>query len=434
MEGNPGLGEGKTCVASRGTRWVLLSMISVAFLINFIDRQVLATLAPLLRDQLGFSNTDYSFMVVAFLFGMGLFQFPAGLLMDRKGPRFGLSLIVIWWSIASGLHAFARTMFQFCGLRFLLGSGECGNYAGGLKLIGQHFPSEERALAGSIFGASSFVASVIAPPLVVFLALRFSWHVAFLLPSTFGFLWVAAWLWLFPRRVLEEIPGAPSAVGATSPPFSAHLRGLLRRRQTWAVILIRGLGGPLFHFYYFWIPEYLKRTKGVDLATLGAVVWIPFLFAGLGSLFGGYVSGELLRRGHSLTFSRRLPCILGDALAIVSNLLVMAISSLPLTLVVLSVANFGSNMIEPNFVGFVTDIFPQRVIGRVTSLTGIADNIMSITLTLTTGIVLDHFSYLPVFMGATLLPLLQLASVMWLGPVKKLDFLSPTGSEIAQNL
>lgn len=416
---------------TRGMRWALLAMISVAFIINFIDRQVLATLAPVLREQLGFSNTDYSLMVAAFLLGMGLFQLPAGLLMDRKGARFGLSIIVIWWSIASGLHAFARTVFQFCGLRFLLGSGECGNYSGGLKLIGEHFPPEERALAGSIFGASSFVASVIAPPLVVFLALRFSWHAAFLMPSLLGFLWLAAWLGLFPRRRLQATPGGPSAEGTILQPSSIHLRALLRSRQTWAVILIRGLGGPLFHFYYFWVPEYLKRTKGIDLATLGAVVWIPFLFGGIGSLSGGYLSGALLRRGYGLTFSRRLPCILGDTLAVVSNLLVMAISSLPLTLVALSVANFGSNMIEPNFIGFVTDIFPERAIGRVTALTGIADNIMSITLMLTTGIVLDHFSYLPVFMGATLLPLLQLASVIWLGPIKKLGFLSPTKSDIA---
>lgn len=407
---------------SRGMRRTVLAMISVAFIINFIDRQVLATLAPVLRDQLGFTNTDYSLMVAAFLLGMGLFQLPVGLLMDRKGAKLGFSVIVIAWSIVSGLHAFATTVFQFCGLRFLLGGGECGNYSGGLKLIGQHFPPEERAFAGSIFSASSFVASVIAPPLVVFLALRFSWHVAFLVPSSLGFLWLAVWLWLFPQRALQATMEGSSADGSILDPSLTHVRGLLRSRRTWAVIFIRSLGGPLFHFYYFWVPEYLKRTKGIDLATLGAVVWIPFLFAGIGSLFGGYLSGALLRRGYSLTFSRRLPCILGDALAVVSNLVVMAVSSLPLTLVALSVANFGSNMIEPNFIGFVTDIFPERAVGRVTALTGIGDNIMSIILMVTTGIVLDHFSYLPVFVGATLLPLLQFASVIWLGQPSKGDF------------
>src|ERR1700733_4045655 len=125
---------------------------------------------------------------------MVAFQLQAGLLMDRKGTRFGFSIIVFAWSIISGLHALARTVAQFCGLRFLLGAGECGNYTGGIKVIAQAFPVEERTLAGGIFNASLFLGSAIGPPLVVFLTLRFSWRWAFFLPSILGLLWVAAWL------------------------------------------------------------------------------------------------------------------------------------------------------------------------------------------------------------------------------------------------
>jgi ACS family hexuronate transporter-like MFS transporter len=405
---------------TRGSRWTLLALVSSAFIINFIDRQVLANVAPLLREELRFSNTDYSLMVAAFLLGMALFQLPAGLLMDRKGTRFGFSVIVLWWSIASGLHAFARSVSQFCTLRFLLGAGECGNYSGGLKLIAQRFPTEERALAGGIFNSSIFVGSIVAPPLVVWLTLRFSWHVAFLVPSTLGFLWLAAWARSFPRSLK-----ATEASTSSAPSRAAGSLNLLRRRQAWALIVIRGLGGPLSHFYWFWLPEYLKRARGIDLATIGEVVWIPFVFAGVGNLLGGYLSGALLRRGYSLTFSRRLPYILGDGLAAASNFLVIAMPSLTWAVVVLSVANLGANMVEPNFIGFVTDIFPEQTVGRMTGFTGIADNLMSITLMLTTGIVLDHFSYFPVFMGAGTLPLIQIACVIWfLGPVKKLTLLA----------
>lgn len=160
-------------------RWVLLALISVAFVINFLDRQTLSTVAPLLRDELHLSNTDYSLIVASFLLGMALFQLPAGWLMDRKGPPFGFALIVCWWSLASGLHAMARTVAQFCTLRFLLGAGECENYSGGLKLIAQQFPTEERALAGGIFNSCIFVGSVVAPPLVVWLTMSFSWRLAF---------------------------------------------------------------------------------------------------------------------------------------------------------------------------------------------------------------------------------------------------------------
>jgi ACS family hexuronate transporter-like MFS transporter len=415
---------------SRQLRWILLGLISLAFIINFIDRQVLANVAPLLREEFGFSNTDYSLMVAAFLLGMALFQLPAGLLMDRKGTRFGFSVIVLWWSIASGLHAVARSVTQFCAFRFLLGAGECGNYSGGLKVIAQRFPSDERALAGGIFNSCIFIGTVIAPPLVVWLTLRFSWHTAFLIPSTLGLLWFAAWTRLFPRGSNAVEPDAASAPGPVTT-SKVPIRLLLRRRQTWGVIVIRGLGGPLSHFYWFWLPEYLKRARGIDLATIGKVVWIPFVFAGLGNILGGYLSGMLLRRGHSLTFSRRLPFALGDCLAAASNFVVLAMPSLTGALVVLSVANLGANMVEPNFIGFVTDIFPQQTVGQVTGLTGIADNVMSVTLMLTTGIVLDRFSYFPVFMGAAMLPLLQISCVIWLlGPVKKLSLIalhSPSG-------
>jgi ACS family hexuronate transporter-like MFS transporter len=179
----------------------------------------------------------------------------------------------------------------------------------------------------------------------------------------------------------------------------------------------------LSHFYWFWLPEYLKRARGIDLATIGKVVWIPFVFAGLGNVLGGYLSGMLLRRGRTLTFSRRLPFALGDCLAAASNFVVLAMPSLVWAVVVLSVANLGANMVEPNFIGFVTDIFPEQTVGQVTGLTGIADNLMSVTLMLTTGMVLDRFSYFPVFMGAAILPLLQISCVIWLlGPVKKLTW------------
>jgi len=402
-------------------RWVLLALISIAFLINFVHRQVLANVAPLLRDQYGFSNTDYSFMVAAFLLGMGLFQLPIGLLMDRKGTRFGFTVIVIWWSIASALHAVARTVSEFCLFRFLLGAGECGNYSGGLKVIAQRFPPEERALAGGIFNSCIFIGSVIAPPMVIWLTLRFSWRIAFLLPSALGLFWLAAWLRLFPRGLSAAEQAQDRSPSGAAQGGDLLTRVLLRRRQTWAVIVIRGLGGPLSHFYWFWLPEYLKRARGIDLATIGKVVWIPFLFAGLGNIVGGYLSGILLRRGHSLTFARRVPFAIGDGLAALSNFVVLAMPSLTWALVVLSVANFGANMVEPNFIGFITDIFPEHSVGRVTGLTGIADNLMSVTLMLTTGIVLDRFSYFPVFMGAALLPLIQISCVIWLlGPVRKL--------------
>ena len=399
---------------NRRLRWVLLGLISLVFIINFIDRQILSIVAPVLRDELHFSNRDYSLIISAFLLGMALFQLPVGWLMDRKGPRTGFAIIFIWWSIASGLHAAARTLGQFCALRFLLGAGECGNYSGGLKLIARHFPEQERPLAGGIFNSFTFVGSVVAPPMVVWLTLHYNWRVAFLAPSAIGLLWLIPWLLLAPSQV------SPSKVEQRI--IHTDLKALLSCRSTWGVMAIRGLGGPVSQFYWFWLPEYLKRARHIELATIGQVVWIPFFFGGVGNVLGGLISGLLMRRGCGVTFSLRIPFIVGAGLAAVCNLLVSAVSSLPATLVVLSLAMLGYNTIQASYVGFVTGIFPEGAVGRVTALTGVADNLMSILLMFSTGVILDHFSYLSVFLAAGVLPLLQIVcAVGVLGPIKRLS-------------
>ncbi len=291
-------------------------------------------------------------------------------------------------------------------------------------MIAQQFPTEDRALAGGIFNSCTFLGLVVAPPLVAWLTIRLDWHKAFLLPSAFGLLWLLPWLSLFPRQASPAAPRPSVArLDKVAPASFARgdLKALLRRRQTWASIAIRALTGPMSQFYWFWLPEYLKRARHIDLATIGKVVWIPYFCGGLGNVLGGILSGFLLRRGTNLTFSRRLPFILGAGLAAVCNFLVTGISSLPAALAILSLATLGANVLEASYIGFVTDIFPQRTLGRVVALTGIADNCMGIILMLTTGIVLDRFSYFPVFMGASVLPILQIVLMVWLlGPIQKL--------------
>lgn len=400
-------------------RWTLMAMLSLLFVINFVDREVLSVLAPLLRDELHFSNTDYSLMIVSFLLGMAIFQLPIGALIDRIGTRAGIAWIFCWWSIVSALHAGARSLGQFCGLRFGLGAGECGNYSGGLKFIAENFPLRERTLAAGLFNSCTFVGTVIAPPLVVWLTVHFSWRMAFLIPSSVSLLWLIPWLLLFPRGLSKR--RADVTTGSTNGAPSHSVRYLLSLRQMWGVIVIRALSGPLSHFYWFWLPEYLKRARHISLEMVGAVVWIPFFCGGCGNMFGGWLSSMLLRR-HSLAFARRVPFFIGAAMAIVSNLLVFGAPSLSAALVILSVALLGANMMEPCFMSLITDIFPDRSTGRVTGITGIADNSMSLALMLTTGIVLDHFSYFPVFIAAAVLPALQVASVVFLiGNMKKID-------------
>ncbi|MEJ7712410.1 MAG: MFS transporter [Pyrinomonadaceae bacterium] len=176
--------------AYRQVRWWILALLFSVTVINFVDRLTLAYVAPVLKQTFNLSNTDYGFIISWFLLGMMIGEFPMGWLMDRKGPKVGFSFAVLWWSIATALHAVGQTRWQFSLFRFWMGTGECANYSGGVKVIGQWFPARERALATGVMNGASLVGNMITPPLIVYLLTRFNWHTAFLIPAALGFVWV----------------------------------------------------------------------------------------------------------------------------------------------------------------------------------------------------------------------------------------------------
>ncbi len=404
-----------------GLRWWILALLTTSFSINFIDRQTFSVLAPVLRKEFDFTNTDYSIMVFCFLLGMAVMQVPIGMLFDRLGPRRTFSLIVLGWSFTTAAHALARGLWQFSALRFLLGNFECGNYSGGMKVVSQWFPARERALAGGIFNSGSLIGPVIAPPLVVWLTQQFNWRFAFLATSTLGFLWLAFWLRLFhePRRhprllrsELALIEDQATEAASTAPPpvrVGVGIRTLLRYRQTWGVILIRAFSGPFTHFYWYWLPSYLSE-RGLSLTLIGLLAWIPYTGGGVGNVFGGWLAGRLLKRGVSIDRTRKFCFVLGGTLA-ASSAIIPLMPSAGVAIALIWLAILGANIIEANYIGVVTDIFPGPVVGRLTGLTGIGDNIMSMTLMLITGIVVDRFSYLPIFIAVGVIPLVEVLAL-----------------------
>jgi MFS transporter, ACS family, hexuronate transporter len=391
----------------RQMRWWILALLFVVTVIAFIDRQSLSYVAPWLRESLGLSNTDYGIIVAAFQMGMMLAEFPMGMLMDRRGVRFGLTFAAAWWSLANALHAFGSVMWQFSILRFWLGSGECGNYSGGMKVVSQWFPVRERALAIGIFNGGSMVASMIAPPLLVVLIAHFGWRSAFLLPSAMGAVW--AWLWWLLYRSPEDHPKVTSAElayilkgrePASEPPSSL---ALLRFRETWALMGCRMLVGPVFHFYIAWMPEYLHRERGLSLAAIGLSAWVPFLLGDAGSILGGWAAGRLIRRGFSVTATRRITMGFGAACCLLSFAVVQASTAWG-ALAMICIVMFGHNCLSANMYATISDLFPNNAVGRITALTGISQGVSAILFPLLTGVLVDYFSYLPVFSLAALMP------------------------------
>ncbi len=386
-------------------RWGILALLFVSIMVNLLDRQVLSVMAPMIRDELGLSNADYSHILFWFLLGLTLCQYPAGLLIDRKGARFGLPLIMIVWSVANGLHAVARNLLHLKVFRFLLGAGECGNYSGGIKVISQWFPIKERALAGGIFNSGTVAGAFLAPMLIVPLGLHFGWRMTFLIPSALGLLWIIPWLGYYRDR---EAPPTPDRIQK-----KVSLLPLLRVRHVWGAILIRALGGPVVHFYWYWLPEYLRRERGFSMEEIGWAAGIPFLFAGLGNLAGGWFSGHLIARGWSADRARKTAFITSAVLCASSMAVPLAPNAIT-AMALICAATFGIAISVPTHIATLGDLFEARILARLAGLTGLGEGIMNMTLMLATGIVVDRFSYLPVFLAAGLMPALGLVALFGL--------------------
>lgn len=377
---------------TEGRRWLYLGLLFLSLTVNLLDRQVLAVLAPVIREELNLSPAQYSYVVTAFLFGLALAQLPSGMFLDRVGVRFGLPILMAWWSLANGLHGVARTVWHLCTFRFLLGVGECGNYSAGVKVISQWFPAHERALAGGIFNSGTVIGSFLAPFLIVQLARGYGWRMAFVIVSVLGFLWLIPWLLLYRER--------PVAAGL---PPHIPLRPLLKRRQVWGAVLIRTLAGPVVHFYWYWLPEYLKRERAFSMEMIGTWAGVPFLFAGLGNLSGGWFAAILMRRGWSADRTRKSLFVACGALCLISSVVPLAPGEMT-ALALICLATYAMGVLTANNIGLLTDLFSPQVMARITGLTGMCEGAHTILVTLATGVIVERLGYWPVFAAMGLLP------------------------------
>jgi ACS family hexuronate transporter-like MFS transporter len=382
-------------------RWWILLLLFLAMTINFLDRQVLSLVAPVLSQQLHLSNTHYGTIVFCFMLGMTVGQIPAGMLLDRWGARFGFSFILALWSVANMAHVLARSMFSLSALRFVLGLGECGTYSGGVKVIGQWFPARSRALAAGLFNSGSLIGAIIAPPVIVYLTVHYGWTTAFLIPSSIGLLWIVPWLKIY----------RPPESSAAAPVEHMAIPQLLAMPAVWGVILMRTFGGPVTHFYWYWLPKYLNSERHMSLTEIGMFAWMPFFCGGLGNIGGGWFSSWLIRRNWSVNRARKTAFVLAAGLCLFA-LLVPAAPNAAAAMACLCLAALGINAFAANLMGLITDLFPQPVLARVSSLTGVGDGAMSMCMMCLTGVIVDRFSYLPIFMGAGLFPMLSLASLL----------------------
>ena len=409
----------------RQVRWWILGLLFLVTVINFIDRQTLSIVAPVLRDTFHLSNQQYGYIVAAFMFGMMVGEFPMGMLMDRKGPRLGFTFAVISWSLATGLHSIGRSVLQFGLFRFWMGTAECGNFSGGMRVVSQWFPARERALAVGVFNGGSMLGSIIALPMIAFITVHFGWRMSFLVASSVGFVWVILWrLFYYTPQDHPQITQAEAkyiVTGGDKDQAAPPTARLLSLRQTWGLMLCRMLVGPVVQFYLYWLPEYLYRQRGLSLAKIGMFAWVPFLFGDFGSILGGWFSGFLMKRGVSANAARKIALVAGASCCLLS----IGVAKAPTAfwaIAFVCLVLMGHTGLSANMFATISDVFPNRGVGRVTGLTGIAGGLSGWLVPLLTGYLVDKFSYTPVFIMAALLPLSGVAMLFLLvGKIKRVE-------------
>jgi ACS family hexuronate transporter-like MFS transporter len=303
----------------RNLRWWIGGLLFASTVINYIDRQALSLLAPYLKQDFHWTNTDYANLLICFRLAYSFGQTICGRFIDRVGTRRGLTLSVIWYSVASICNAFARGFFSFAIVRFLLGAGESANWPGATKAVSEWFPKRERALAAALFDSGSSIGGAVAPFLLLPIYFRWGWRPVFVVPGLLGFLWLMVWRRMYflpqdhPRITPEErqmilAENFASAESIAKP--RPRWRDLLKLPQTWGTIIAKAFTDPVWFFVTDWFPIYLV-AKGISLRSGLIAVWIPFIAADLGNFFGGAASGFLIKRGWSLGAARKAVVVFG---------------------------------------------------------------------------------------------------------------------------
>jgi ACS family hexuronate transporter-like MFS transporter len=385
-------------------RWVVCALLFSATVINYMDRQVLGILVLPLQKELGWSESQYGWMIAGFQMTFAIGLLITGPVIDRIGSRLGYALAVSICSVAAVLHGFVRTVTGFGSVRLLLGLGEAGNFPSAVKATAEWFPVRERAFAMGLFNSGSTVGAILAPLLVPPIALVFGWRAAFIVIGVFGFLWIPVWLFVY-RRPLPRL-GDHAEVRPAIP-----IASLLMHRQTWVFLIGRAITEPVWWFYLYWAPKFLNSTRGMMLSNVGIPLMAMYAIANAGGLFGGWLSSTLLKRGWSVPAARKT-AVLVCALLVVPVAFDGRIQQAWVAVAILGLAMAGHQGWASNLFAMLSDIYPTQAVASITGLTGMGAAIAGAFAAAITGLVLKRTgSYEPILIWASMSYLVVLCGI-----------------------
>jgi ACS family hexuronate transporter-like MFS transporter len=387
----------------RGLRWWIIGLVMAGTAMNFLTRSVLGVAAPFMLPDLGITTEQYSWITGAFQIGI-MCQPVAGYILDLVGVRKGLMLFAAAWGTLTMAHGFASGWQTLAGLRGAMGFAEGTGHPGGLKVVAEYFPAQERGFATGIYNIGASFGGILAPPLVGLAIWWGDWRLAFVVAGLLGIVWAASWWLVYRPRVENEAlgPGERAHIEAGQ---EAHLDGLaarpsplamLRQRNFWGIALPRFLADPMWGMLTFWLPLYLTTARGFDLKQIVLFAWLPFVAADAGCLFGPAVALWLQRRGVSLITARKCTFTLG-AMLMTSMLFVARVDSAVAAIALLSLAAFAHQILSITVITMSSDLFRKHEIGTVAGSAGLLANFGVLLFSLAIGKWVGAIGYEPFF-------------------------------------
>ena len=390
-------------IAIHKLRWVIAGLLFAVTLINYTDRMTMSVLVGDIRTSLNLSENDYSQIVSLFLIAYAIMYPCSGYIVDRMGTKPGMALFVCVWSVCQMLHGLAGGKWSFAACRFGLGLAEPGSFPAATKAIGEWFPIKQRALGIGIFNTGSALGAALAAPLAAFLAIHYGWRAAFILTGAAGIFWMVFWLAIYESP--QETPQLRKLTGSHETPVvkkPVNWLGVVCSRGGLMLILARFLTDPVIYFVIFWLPAYLEKERGFNLAMIGRYAWLPYAVGGIGYLIGGWLPALMMRAGWSVSRSRKTAMGIGAAIMPVAIIAPLA-PAWWMAIAAMCVVVMGHAIWITNLMTLPTDLFSPQEVGTAAGFAGMGGAIGGALANWFTGSIVADFSYLPIFVCAGLL-------------------------------
>jgi MFS transporter, ACS family, hexuronate transporter len=375
-------------------RWLVCALLFLATTVNYIDRQILSLLKPILDEELKWTNTQFGEVNAAFqgAYAVGLLCF--GYLVDRFGTKLGYAISIAAWSLAAIGHAAVGSVSGFIRARVALGLGEGGNFPSAIKAVAMWFPRKERALATALFNSGTNVGAIVAPAVIPPIAEAWGWRAAFVAAGVVGLLWLALWIPLYEvpersRRLKAEELAYIQSDREVEQTTKMSWGSLLKYRQTWAFVAAKFLTDPVWWFFLIWLPDFFKKTRGLDIKHSWVHLVLIYSLVTLLSIGGGWLPGYLVRRGYTQSRARKVSMLVFATL-VLPILAVTQVGDWSAVLLI-GLAGAAHQAWSANLFTSVSDVFPKRAVASIVGIGGMAGSFGGILFPLYSGKLLDRF-------------------------------------------